>query len=70
MERFVTLTVRQYVDGLVVPIEETEQAALEGLQRTVSFEDIRIELQVFGHVLPVEQLIHVGRCHRCAAACC
>lgn len=52
------LTMCQYVDGLVVPVEEAEQAALEGLQGPISSQHIGIELKVLRHVLPLEQLAH------------
>jgi len=61
------LTVCKNIDGLVVPVEETEQTSLEGLQRTISLEDIGIELQIFWHILPVEQLIDVIRSNWSAA---
>jgi len=49
----------QYVDGLVVPVEQTEQAALEGLQGSISAEHVGIELQIRGHILPGQQLDHI-----------
>lgn len=49
----------QYVDGLVVPVEQAEEASLEGLKRSVTPEYVGVELKIRGHVLPGQQLDHI-----------
>lgn len=46
----------EYVDGLVVEVEEAAHAAGPALQRAVAGEHVRVELQVLRHVPPVQQL--------------
>lgn len=49
------LTVREYVDGLVVEVEEAAHTAGPALQRAVAGEHVGVELQVARHVPPVQQ---------------
>lgn len=47
---------RDDIDGLIVQVEEAVNAAPDGEQRPVPGEDVGVELQVSGHVLPVQQV--------------
>lgn len=50
----------EYVNGLVVEVEEATQTAAPALQGPVAGEHVRVELQVLRHVPPVQQL-HAAR---------
>lgn len=54
----------EYVNGLVVEVEEAAQATGPALQRPVAGEHVRVELQVLRHVPPVEQLHAAGAARR------
>lgn len=53
--RMEILTVGEDVDGLVVEVEEGMHAAPHALHGPVAGEDVGVELQVPGHVVPLEQ---------------
>lgn len=45
----------QYVDGLVVEVEEAADTSRGGLQRPVPGQHVGVELQVPRHIPPVQQ---------------
>ena len=47
---------RQDVDGLIVKVKKATETPPHGQQRPVPGENVRIELQMPWHVLPVEQV--------------
>jgi hypothetical protein len=49
------LTVGEDIDGLVVEVEEGMHAAPHALHGPVAGEDVGVELQVPGHVVPLEE---------------
>lgn len=51
----IKLTVGEDIDGLVVEVEEGMHAAPHALHGPVAGEDVGVELQVPGHVVPLEQ---------------
>lgn len=46
----------QYINGLIVEVEQTAYAASEALQRPVAGQHVRIELKMLRHVAPMQQL--------------
>lgn len=61
MMKYWLRTVCQYIDGLVVEVEEAPHAAAPALQRAVAGQHVRVELQVLRHVAPMEQSYAAGR---------
>lgn len=45
----------QYVDGFVMQVEERRQRLSEGEHGSITRQDVRVELEVSRHVLPLEQ---------------
>lgn len=57
----ISLTVRQDVNGLIVDVEEATEALADGHERSVAGVDVRIELEMTGHVAPSSQQQDLGR---------